>query len=111
MKPVSPPDLLIYLYTKPETAFRRRMEELKRGTGGLKSEVNLTLDYITSLHELYEEMINKRLADEIPDYSDVLLVINADKDFSPEEIIKFHNFIEERAYIQIKKKYRKYRER
>ncbi|MGB9614602.1 MAG: deoxynucleoside kinase, partial [Fervidobacterium sp.] len=41
MRSITPPDLLIYLYTKPETAYKRRMEELRRGTGGLKSEEGL----------------------------------------------------------------------
>jgi len=97
MKSVSTPDLLIYLYTKPETAFKRRMEELKRGTGGLPSESGLTLDYLKQLHNSYENMINNRLPNEIPNYRDVLLIIDADKDFSSKDLLRFHNYIEERA--------------
>ncbi len=97
MKSVSTPDLLIYLYTKPETAFKRRMDELKRGTGGLASESGLTIDYLKQLHNSYEKMINEDLPKEIPNYRDVLLIIDADKDFGPKELMRFHNYIEERA--------------
>jgi deoxyadenosine/deoxycytidine kinase len=104
MRSITSPDLLIYLYTKPETAFRRRMEELRKGTGGLKSESDLTLEYLKSLHELYEKMINEELPKEIPNYRDVLLIIDADKDFGPKEIIRFHNYIEERAHRLLMKR-------
>ena len=97
MRSVSTPDLLIYLYTRPETAFKRRMDELKKGTGGLASESGLTLEYLTQLHDSYENMINEELPKEIPNYRDVLLIIDADKDFGPKELMRFHNYIEERA--------------
>ena len=97
MRSVSTPDLLIYLYTKPETAFKRRMDELKKGTGGLASESGLTLGYLNQLHNSYENMINEELPKEIPNYRDVLLIIDADRDFGPKDLMRFHNYIEERA--------------
>lgn len=104
MRSVSSPDLLIYLYTKPETAFRRRMEEIKSGKGGLQSEKGLTLDYLKQLHNYYENMINDELPKEIPNYKDVLLIIDADKDFGPKDLIRFHNYIEERAHRVLMKR-------
>jgi len=97
MSSVASPDLLIYLYTKPKTAYRRRMEELTAGTGGLPSESGLTPEYLAGLHELYERMINEELPQEIPNFRDCLLIIDADKDFDPRDLEKFHNYIEARA--------------
>ena len=96
MAAVTSPDLLIYLYTRPETAYRRRMEELKRG-GGLRSESGLTPEYLAGLHELYERMINEELPQEIPNFRDCLLIIDADKDFGFRDLERFHNYIEARA--------------
>jgi len=97
MSSVASPDLLIYLYTRPETAYRRRMEELKNKTGGLPSESGLMPEYLAGLHELYERMINEELPQEIPNFKDCLLIIDADKDFGPRDLEKFHNYIEARA--------------
>ncbi len=104
MRSVSPPDLLIYLYTRPETAFKRRMDEIRRGTGGLPSESGLTLEYIRQLHTYYENMINEEIPKEIPNYRDVILIIDADRDFSPKDLIRFHNYIEERAHRLLMKR-------
>ncbi|MCS7109476.1 MAG: hypothetical protein NZ903_01620, partial [Candidatus Micrarchaeota archaeon] len=74
------------------------------GTGGLQSEANLSYEYICRLHEYYEIMINEELQREIANYKDVLLIIDADKNFAPKDLIRFHNYIEERAHRLLMKR-------
>ncbi|VVB73922.1 Deoxynucleoside kinase [uncultured archaeon] len=96
VKSLTPPDLFIYLSTSPTTAFNRRMAELKKG-GGLASEQGLTEAYVTEIHGLYERLVDVILPSIIPDFKDRCLIIDANKDFSSEELEKFHLYIEQRA--------------
>lgn len=93
---LTPPDLFIYLHTSPDIAFNRRREQVKTG-GGLASEQGLTEAYVAEIHALYERLVDVILPQLIPDFRDRCLIIDANKDFSPEELEKFHRYIEQRA--------------
>ena len=96
VNPLTPPDLFIYLSTRPKTVFKRRMAELKKG-GGLESEQGLTEQYVTEIHKLYERLVYVILPGLIPDFKVRRLIIDANNDLSPEELEKFHRYVELRA--------------
>ena len=94
-----PPDLFVYLYTKPETAFKRMQKRRKSGEG-LAADEDLPIEYFRVLHDLHEEMFNVELPDMFRklglDPRDTILFIDADKDLNEHEFIGFHQYILDR---------------
>lgn len=86
---ISTPDIFVYLDVDPKVAFERiRLR-------GRKSEKGMTLEYLTNLHDLYEQLVGDILPNTVPGYGDRLLRINANHHMSEMDLKRFHLQIEE----------------
>ncbi len=84
------PDVFVYLDVDPKVAFERIKKR------GRKSEKGMSLNYLSSLYDLYERLVGETLPRRITGYGDRLLRINANNHMSEEDLKRFHLQIEER---------------
>jgi len=84
------PDVFVYIDVAPEVALRRVMER------GRKSESEMSLEYLTNVQSLYNELVEDILPNEVPRFGDKLVRIDANNDLSKSDLKRFHLQIEER---------------
>lgn len=79
-------DLIIYIQTEPEIAFKRINERSRKG------ENNITLDYVKAIHKRHEELFVEQ-ASSLP--AKVLII---DGNLSKEEVVNEYKKCEEKIF-------------